>query len=247
MASNAKKNIKPWKSAIVGHGELDPKELIPNPENWRLHGETQTKTMNDVLVEVGWIQQVIVNKTTGRIVDGHLRVKLAIERGEPKVPVVFVELTEQEEKKALATLDPLSDLADGDIDAFTKLTDSMETDSLWVRELLRQTANNILENREEEEEDETNPHDKEIPEMELAPFEHYDYIVLMFKNDQDFSGACEKLGIQKAAMTIPNSDRVKIGLGRVVDGAKAIAKLEGRNEDSDTEQGESWDSLRESI
>lgn len=230
---------KTWKNSIVGYDKVNPEKLVPNPENWRLHGELQQKTMNDVLSEVGWIQNVIVNKTTGRIVDGHLRVSLALARGEKEVPVTYVELSEEDEKKALATLDPLSGLADADIEAFSLLADTMETDSLWIKELLRKTSNDILNDREEDEEEEENPHDKEIQEMELAPFEHYDYIVFMFRNDQDFSGACEKLGIEKASMTIPDSNRVKIGLGRVVDGAKAIAKLQGKqeDEDSDTEQG----------
>jgi hypothetical protein len=64
--------------------------------------------------------------------------------------------------------------------------------------------------------------------MECQPFEHYDYIMLMFRNDQDFQQACELLEIQKVQIEYPGGLR-KIGLGRVVEGAKAIAKLtEGR-------------------
>jgi hypothetical protein len=35
------------------------------------------------LGEVGWVAQVLVNTTTGRVVDGHLRVELARSRNEP--------------------------------------------------------------------------------------------------------------------------------------------------------------------
>jgi hypothetical protein len=38
--------------------------------------------MRDVLDRVGWVQSVIVNRKTGRLVDGHLRVQLAVDAGE---------------------------------------------------------------------------------------------------------------------------------------------------------------------
>ena len=54
-----------------------------------------------------------MNQTTGFVVDGHARVAMAISRGE-RVPVVYVELTEEEEALILATLDPLSAMAGTD-------------------------------------------------------------------------------------------------------------------------------------
>jgi hypothetical protein len=63
-----------------------------------------------------------------------------------------------------------------------------------------------------------------IPAMECQPFEHYDYLMLMFRNEQDFQRACEILGIQKVQVTYPGGLK-KIGLGRVIDGAKAIERL----------------------
>jgi hypothetical protein len=34
---------------------------------------------------------VTVNQTTGHVVDGHLRIELALARNEPTVPVTYVE------------------------------------------------------------------------------------------------------------------------------------------------------------
>ena len=70
----------------------------------------------------------------------------------------------------------------------------------------------------------TDGRDDEIPEMELQPFEHYDYIMLVFRNDQDFSRACELLDIQEVQVKYPGG-KSKIGLGRVVEGAKALETL----------------------
>ena len=217
-----KKNESVWKNRIIGSGTADPRKLVPNPENWKIHPEQQQSTMKDALKEIGWVQQVVVNKTTGRIVDGHMRVTLAIEQDEKEVPVLYVNLSEDEEKKALLTLDPVGAMAGSNVGSYEDLAASVTTDSLWIRELMKYGAGNEVE---EEKEDEEAPEEKEIPQMELQPFEHYDYIVLLFRDSQDFSRVCELLDIQRSAFKVPNSTKQKIGLGRVVDGAKAIAKL----------------------
>ena len=100
-----------WRNRIVGEAEVDPRELMANPLNWRIHPQQQRFALADLLDEVGWVDQIIVNKPTGLVVDGHLRVDLAIERGEATVPVIYVELTVEEEKKVLAAFDAITDLA----------------------------------------------------------------------------------------------------------------------------------------
>ena len=104
----------PWRSRITGHGEEDPSQLLANPRNWRIHPKAQQDALTAVLDRVGWVQDVIVNKTTGHVLDGHLRVGLAISREEESIPVVYVELTEDEEALILATFDPLGALAGTD-------------------------------------------------------------------------------------------------------------------------------------
>jgi DNA modification methylase len=103
-----------WRSRIVGHGEEPPAQLVPNERNWRRHPPGQQKALAGALAEVGWVQQVIVNRTTGRLVDGHLRVELALARGEAAVPVTYVDLSEEEERVVLATLDPIGTMAEAD-------------------------------------------------------------------------------------------------------------------------------------
>jgi len=44
-----------------------------------------------------------------------------------------------------------------------------------------------------------------MPQMEVQPFEHYDYVMLMFRNDQDFQQACELLGIEKVQIEYPRA------------------------------------------
>src|SRR5690606_15210341 len=96
-----------WRSRIVGHGEEDPDQLLANPRNWRLHPKEQQRALGAALGDIGWVQSVIVNQRTGHLVDGHLRVELALSRDEPSVPVVYVDLSADEEAIVLATLDPI--------------------------------------------------------------------------------------------------------------------------------------------
>jgi ParB-like chromosome segregation protein Spo0J len=118
-----KEQRKPWASRIVGHGDVPPESLTANPRNWRKHPDAQRKALAGALSEVGWVAQVIVNKRTGHVVDGHARVELAVERKEAMVPVVYVDLTPDEEAVVLACLDSLSAMATTD----TEKLDSSST------------------------------------------------------------------------------------------------------------------------
>jgi DNA modification methylase len=102
---------KTWRNRIVGHANVAPVDLVPNPLNWRSHPADQQRALGGALAEVGWVSEVIVNQTTGRLVDGHLRVELAIKGGEASIPVTYVTLTEEEERLVLASLDPIAAMA----------------------------------------------------------------------------------------------------------------------------------------
>ena len=117
-----------WQSRIVGHGEASPGELTANPRNWRKHPKAQRDALAAVLDRVGWVQDVIVNRTTGHLVDGHARLDLARQRGEASVPVVYVELDADEEALVLATLDPLAAMAETDDAALRALIDGVTLD-----------------------------------------------------------------------------------------------------------------------
>jgi hypothetical protein len=100
-----------WQNRIVGHGLEKPDELLANPRNWRIHPKAQQDALGGLLDKVGWVQDVIVNQRTGHVVDGHLRVSLSISRQEPEIPVVYVDLSPEEEALVLASLDPLAAMA----------------------------------------------------------------------------------------------------------------------------------------
>jgi ParB-like chromosome segregation protein Spo0J len=118
----------PWATRIVRHAEEKPADLVVNPKNWRKHDQRQEQALTEALETAGWVQPVIVNQETGHLLDGHLRVMLAIKRSTPTIPVSYVSLTEEEERLILATLDPISGLAVNDEGALRGLLSDIEDD-----------------------------------------------------------------------------------------------------------------------
>jgi len=106
---------------ITGTGYAAPEQLMPHPLNWRKHPQFQRESLRAILERIGWVQNVIVNRRTGRLIDGHLRVGLALELKEPQVPVLYVDLSEEEEKLVLASLDPIGDYSTADLFTLTQL------------------------------------------------------------------------------------------------------------------------------
>ncbi|AMO58242.1 DNA modification methylase [Endozoicomonas montiporae] len=129
-----------WKDRITGQGKENPEQLLANPQNWRIHPKHQQDALKGALEEIGWIQQVIVNQRTGHLIDGHLRVELSMREGETEVPVIYVDLSEDEEKIALATIDPLSAMAETDQGMLDRLLEGIDVDNDELNSLLESLA-----------------------------------------------------------------------------------------------------------
>ncbi|HEY8871377.1 MAG TPA: DNA modification methylase [Candidatus Limnocylindrales bacterium] len=129
-----------WRSRILGMEDVAPDQLLAHPSNWRTHPARQRDALRGSLDTVGWVQNVIVSRTTGHVVDGHARVEEAISRGEPTVPVVYVDLTEQEEALVLATLDPIGAMAEQSTERLAELLAEVSVDDAGLRRLLADLA-----------------------------------------------------------------------------------------------------------
>ena len=126
------------RNRLLEEGVEDPAALAANPRNWRLHSLPQEKALGAILNEVGWVTRVIVNRRTGFLVDGHLRVAYAMKHGEVQIPVQYVELSEEEEALVLAALDPIGAMADTDKVQLSKVLASIGSKSDEVIALLAQ-------------------------------------------------------------------------------------------------------------
>jgi DNA modification methylase len=141
----AKAAPTPWRNRIVGQGEEDPTQLLAHPLNWRVHTGPQREALRGSLSEVGWVQQVMVNRTTGHVVDGHARIEEAISAGAPTVPVLYVDLSEDEERLVLATLDPIGAMAQADSNRLDELLTELQAQSPGLQALLDSLATPKLE------------------------------------------------------------------------------------------------------
>lgn len=113
---------------------VDPKTLKPNLLNWRKHPQAQRSRLNAIMAQVGWADAIIVNDTTGHLVDGHLRLEEALKRKEKLVPVLYGTWTVEQEKLILATKDPLAAMAQTNADALAALTEGQTSYLARLRE-----------------------------------------------------------------------------------------------------------------
>ena len=141
--------VKKWENRIVGDASVSPAELKPNPSNWRRHPEKQRLALEGLLGEVGWVGRVLVNLTTGYIIDGHARYEQALERGEKDIPVTYVALTPAEEKLVLATFDSIGAMAETDDDALTSLLGDFAAEDQDLAAMLDDLGKQATENGRE--------------------------------------------------------------------------------------------------
>ena len=132
--------LSTWRSRVTRRADADPATLAAHPLNARRHPRVQADALAGLLDQVGWVADVLVNERSGRIVDGHLRVELALARAEPTVPVAYVDLDDAEERLILATLDPLAAMADTDAETLRSLLADVSTDDAALGELLASMA-----------------------------------------------------------------------------------------------------------
>ena len=125
-----------FRNRIVRYEEnVDPKTIRRNPLNWRLHPEQQRSAMTDVLESVGFVDTCVANINTRTLIDGEMRLDIA-EQNHDTVPVLWVDLTEEEERLALATFNPMSELAASDPDTLASLLAGVERSGGPMDELL---------------------------------------------------------------------------------------------------------------
>ncbi|OJW23179.1 MAG: hypothetical protein BGO49_27175 [Planctomycetales bacterium 71-10] len=111
---------------------VDPATLTGHPKNWKFHPPEQLQALGEFIGDVGWADTLKLNQRTGRLLDGHGRLQLYRDRGEP-VPVVIGDWSEAEEIKILRFLDPLGWMAKTDgaaLDALTKAAEAFESADL---------------------------------------------------------------------------------------------------------------------
>ncbi|QDU86952.1 ParB-like nuclease domain protein [Pirellulimonas nuda] len=111
-------------------------DLRPHPHNWRTHGPAQAEALRAVLAEVGYAGALLAREVEGgglELIDGHLRAETT---PDAIVPVLVVDLNDDEAEKVLLTHDPLGAMAGADRVTLGELVARCETQSDALRALL---------------------------------------------------------------------------------------------------------------
>jgi DNA modification methylase len=91
--------------------KIEVEKLIPadyNPRKDLQPGDSEYEKIKRSLEEFGYVDPVIWNKTTGRVVGGHQRLKVLASMGRTEVECVVVELDEEKEKALNVALNKIS-------------------------------------------------------------------------------------------------------------------------------------------
>jgi len=111
-------------------------QLRPHPKNWRTHPAAQQDALRGVLAEIGYADALLARELSDgslELIDGHLRAEIT---PDVDVPVLVLDLDEQEAAKLLALHDPLAGMAEANDEVLAELLSHVETESDAVQSLL---------------------------------------------------------------------------------------------------------------
>ena len=134
----------PVRDRIVELRRVRAGDLVPHPNNYRIHSGAQRATLGAALEEIGHADALIAMKLPdGRLmlINGHMR---ADEDPKAFVPVLILDVSREEADKLLLLMDPLAEMAQRDSDRILRLLETVQTESEALRELFRRTAGNRI-------------------------------------------------------------------------------------------------------
>jgi hypothetical protein len=195
-------------------------ELRDHPMNYRTHGPAQRTRMTGILSELGFVDAVLVRELPDgglELIDGHMRKDLA---DDAEIPVLVTDLDEAEAAAALATFDQIGKLSDEDPEKLGQLAASIAAEEADLRRMLDELIVEAERTMADAGEEQPASHKPRSDEMELAPHEHYDYLVVLARTTDDWHRLLDLLEVPVV------SRRGRIGAARGFPAARMIQRLE---------------------
>ncbi len=125
---------------IQGFCRVPAKRLVPHPRNWRLHPPAQRGALAAVLRDIGYAGALVARELPDgqlQLIDGHLRAETTPEQ---QVPVLIVDLSDDEALRLLALFDPITGMAEANADALRALAEQLQLVTPVLQETLREAA-----------------------------------------------------------------------------------------------------------
>ena len=197
-------------------------DLVVNEKNWREHDRRQQDAMLELLSEVGYADALIAYEVTGgklKLINGHMRAGLT---PESEVPVLVLDVSEEEADKLLATFDPVSSFAVTNKEKLKSLLDTLKINNHDMRHALSTMAADTRNPNQSVKAIQRKQQAEQILEMELKPLEHYDYIIVMARNTTDWNRIVDIFHLQQTRK--PGASQ--IGMCRAVDASMLLKMLD---------------------
>lgn len=219
-----------------------PIELKPDPANPnRLDDETKAGLAR-ALAEFGDLSGLILNKRTGLLIGGHQRAEILrdgsltvndLPKPEPDGTVARGHLNHGGRQYAVRVVDWPEDKAHAAMLAANKYGRRGQDDSELLRNLIEElndghrdmSLTGFDDDEIEKMMTEAPVEGGTIKSLELFPYEHYDYVLVMADRVQDWEWLAEFCDLEKVDGRNPKSG-AKIGLGRAIRASKLIAKIQ---------------------
>lgn len=118
------------KNRIKEHRVVRVGDLVPHELNPRTHSQEQREALNALIGEIGFARSVLAYELPDgrlKLIDGHLR-QSELDPDE-QITVEVLDVTDDEARKLLLSIDPLAQLADYDTANLDKLRATVATDS----------------------------------------------------------------------------------------------------------------------
>lgn len=201
-------------------------EIKPYENNPRIN-DGAVDIVAQSIREFGFKVPIIVDKH-GVIVAGHTRYRAAKKLGLTEVPTIIADDLTEEQVKAFRIMDNKSaEFADWDYLKLLEEIKELEAVDFDI-ELTGFSEFELANLVEEEVEKQRQKEEEERPEIEFTHelLEEHQYIVLYFDNTLDWNVAKEVFGLKTVKALGDKENFERKGLGRVINGAPILEKLQ---------------------
>lgn len=140
VAKQPAKLNKPPNFRRIRSGKVNLDEILFNPQNWRIHPDSQQQALAGTIDSIGYLDPIEINLKTGHLMDGHARVALAARSGWKEIDADYYDLTEEEERQYLLSKDTIAAMAASDRQKVDELLHLVQSDDERVQQMMAEIA-----------------------------------------------------------------------------------------------------------
>ena len=194
--------------------QIKTAELKPYQNNAKKHPKEQIDLLVRNIKRFGFTSPVLIDEEKN-VIAGHGRLEALKEMGKETAPCVEMKGLTKKEIMALRLADnKIAEMGEWDIDLIDEELELLDADLLELTGFEKKEK--IIE---------------EKPEVDFSEelLEEHNYIVLYFNNSVDWLQAQSLLDLKTVSALDSKKGFLKMGVGRVMNGAKALNKIANEN------------------